>query len=307
MYQKTIGYFLLSTILVGCSTTVTPVDPNTLPPIVDKVSLTEPHVPTKNELLDLQPELVKKALVHFEITGQAPIIETTQIKQFPYGKITPQIDCSPLHTCDITLEAGEKITGVYPGDTARWLFESATSGENNYQEMHVIFKPKDFDLATNAIITTTKRTYYLNLNSKKSAVVKPIAFYYPDEFEEECEKFKKLALQEELTQQEANRKIFSNQKLDFNYKIESSFFDETPAWSPVRVFNDGAQVYIQMPPASKTIPLPALFVMGKDGQLALVNYRVKTPYYIVDQLFHKAVLKSGTGSGEQQITLVYQG
>lgn len=39
--------------------------------------------------------------------------------------------------------------------------------------------------------------------------------------------------------------------------------------------------------------MPPLFVMGRDGDAQLVNYRVKGDWYIVDRLFDKAELRLG--------------
>jgi type IV secretion system protein VirB9 len=38
---------------------------------------------------------------------------------------------------------------------------------------------------------------------------------------------------------------------------------------------------------------PPLFVLGKNGDAQLVNYRVKGDWYIVDRLFSKAELRLG--------------
>ena len=44
-------------------------------------------------------------------------------------------------------------------------------------------------------------------------------------------------------------------------------------------------------------------MVATDGVDALVNYQVKGRYYIVDRLFKRAVLVSGTGKDRQQITI----
>ena len=174
--MKKIMLMMMSSIfLEGCmSHMVTPVNPAILPPIADKTAQTVLHRPTKSEFMQSQPDDVKKSLADFERTGKTPIVETSQFIQFPFGRLTPKISCSPLIACDIALQPGEKITGVYPGDTLRWLFEEALSGE---QQMHVIFKPQESDITTNAIITTSKRTYHLELISGNSATAQPITFY----------------------------------------------------------------------------------------------------------------------------------
>lgn len=290
-------------VLTGCATEkVQSMSPVMLPAITQSTA-SVPSTPTQAEWLKAQPLAERAALVGFIKTQQTPVIETTQFIQFPFGRMTPQINCSPLHTCDIALQPGEKVTGVYPGDTARWLFEEAVSGD---QQMHVIFKPKESDIATNTIITTSRRTYHLDLISKKDAFPKPVSFYYPDDFLQSWRNLQdaaKTLIKEKQSQRDANAENFNH--LNFNYHMDTPLLSEKPRWTPQRAFNNGKQVYVEMPAVSETIPLPALFIIGKGGETELVNYRVKKPYYIIDQLFQKAVLISGVGKNQQRATIIY--
>ena len=67
-----------------------------------------------------------------------------------------------------------------------------------------------------------------------------------------------------------------------------------PSSKPLRVFDDGAKVYIQFPSGLAQGEAPPLFVTGGDGKPALVNYRVRGATYIVDRLFAAAELRLGT-------------
>ncbi len=298
------SFFIFFCILFsGCTTEkMQPVAPSMLPATSTQTAPKQ-AIPTQAELLEKQSLDEKNALTHFIKTHQASVMETPQSMQFPFGRQVPQISCLPLHACDIALQPNEKVTGIYPGDTSRWLFEQALSGEN---QMHVIFKPKEVDIATNVIITTSKRTYHLDLIAKQGALVKSISFYYPDDFLQEWDNVKHVAetmQKEEQTEQIVN--IVTSSHLNFNYRIETQLFQDKPRWTPLRVFNNGKQVYVQMPDAAGTIALPALFVLGQDGETELVNYRIQKPYYIVDQLFQKAVLISGVGKTQQRVTITY--
>jgi P-type conjugative transfer protein TrbG len=290
-------------VLTGCATEKVQPIPFGMLPAITQLTMPVSSAPTQAEWLKAQPLAERAALAGFIKTQQTPVIETTQFIQFPFGRMTPQISCSPLHTCDIALQPGEKVTGVYPGDTARWLFEEALSHD---QQMHVIFKPKEPDIATNTIITTSRRTYHLDLVSKKEVSPKPVSFYYPDDFLQSWQNLQdaaKTLIKEEQSQTAANAEKFNH--LNFNYHLETSLLSEKPRWTPQRVFNNGKQVYVEMPSASETIPLPALFIIGKTGEPELVNYRIRKPYYIIDQLFQKAVLVSGIGKNQQRVTIIY--
>lgn len=62
----------------------------------------------------------------------------------------------------------------------------------------------------------------------------------------------------------------------------------------MRVFDDGRQVFIQMPGDIATTDMPPLFVLGPTSDAELVNYRVRGNYYVVDRLFRAAELRLGT-------------
>src|SRR3546814_7260833 len=73
-------------------------------------------------------------------------------------------------------------------------------------------------------------------------------------------------------------------QLRFRYVISG----DAPAWRPLRAFDDGDKVYIQFPANIGQGELPPLFVIGAEGDVPLVNYRVRPPYLIVDRLFGAA-------------------
>jgi type IV secretion system protein TrbG len=91
-------------------------------------------------------------------------------------------------------------------------------------------------------------------------------------------------------------------KLNFAYSVSGP---DVP-WKPVQTFDDGERVYIEMPQTLMASDAPTLMV-NADGVNALVNYQVKGRYHVVDRLFKKAVLVSGTGKDQQQITIARTG
>ena len=58
------------------------------------------------------------------------------------------------------------------------------------------------------------------------------------------------------------------------------------------------KVYIQFPAGIAQGELPPLFVIGPEGDGQLVNYRFRSPYYIVDRLFGAAELRLGGDKGD---------
>ena len=77
--------------------------------------------------------------------------------------------------------------------------------------------------------------------------------------------------------------------LNFRYRIEG----DTPPWRPLRAFDDGRQVFIAFPTGIGQGEMPPLFIVGNGDKTELVNYRVQSPYYIVDRLFGIAELRLG--------------
>lgn len=73
-------------------------------------------------------------------------------------------------------------------------------------------------------------------------------------------------------------------------------------WRPLAAFDDGRQVYIEMPEKMQTLEAPPLFVIGESGP-ELTNYRIAGRYYVVDRLFNQAELRLGTGWGAKKVQI----
>jgi len=123
--------------------------------------------------------------------------------------------------------------------------------------------------------------------------VRRVKFYYPlDLIEQANGTFRAKA---SLARREPDTTVargLAPERLSFGYEIVGG---QGLAWRPVRVFDDGQHVYIQMPATLQASEAPALLVQSRGDESALVNYRVRLPYYIVDRLFDAAVLIVGVG------------
>jgi type IV secretion system protein VirB9 len=91
-------------------------------------------------------------------------------------------------------------------------------------------------------------------------------------------------------------------QLNFAYSVGGA----NVPWKPIRAFDDGSHVYIQMPPGMKSSEAPALLVTAGSGT-QMVNYRVKGNYYVVDRLVTDAILVSGVGRDQDRVTISYAG
>ncbi len=262
--------------------------------------------PATAELVGPDDPDIRAALDAWKAGGQAPIIRKDEFVQYPYGLTEAVVVCQPLRVCDIELETGEEILNVSLGDTGRWLVSPAFSGDRETLTPHVLVKPTDYGIATNGVITTTRRTYYLALVSSAKTDSTPhirrVKFYYPQDLVQQTNaSFRANAAQQKQEQERTVARVprVTLDALSFGYQVEG---DAVP-WKPVRVFDDGTHVYIQMPEAMRVTDAPALFVYTRAGDVALVNYRLRQQYFVVDKLFDSAVLVVGVGDRQERVTI----
>ena len=189
----------------------------------------------------------------------------------------------------VALQPGEELVTVAAGDTVRWIVGDTSSGSGDALRVNVMVKPIRSGLKTNLVITTSRRTYLLELTSTEKTWMASVSWEYP--------KDKMLALQRQAQAASVAAPIdagLSLEKIRFRYAVSGS----NPPWKPLRAFDDGEKVYIQFPPGIAQGELPPLFVIGAQGDGQLVNYRFRSPYYIVDRLFGAAELRLGGGNGK---------
>jgi type IV secretion system protein VirB9 len=198
---------------------------------------------------------------------------------------------SPGFVTTIALRPGERLLTAAAGDTTRWMVDNVQSGSGDAAQTLLLVKPRKSGLQTNMLITTDQRIYTLDLTSVDSGTYHTmIAWNYP--YGDAV-----MIRNQVAAQQEAARTTVATgldlSKANFNYLILKQRHATTPPWCPIRAFDDGQKTYIQFPPKVSVTESPPLFVLGKNGDAQLVNYRVKGDWYIVDRLFSKAELRLG--------------
>ncbi|EPP0043283.1 P-type conjugative transfer protein TrbG [Pseudomonas aeruginosa] len=200
-----------------------------------------------------------------------------------------QVYAAPGRVTVVSLQPGEELVTVAAGDTVRWIVGDTSSGSGDALRVNVLVKPIRSGLKTNLVITTSRRTYLLELTSTEKAWMASVSWDYP--------KDRMLALQRQAQAASAAAPVdtgLSLEKIRFRYAVSGS----NPPWKPLRAFDDGEKVYIQFPAGIAQGELPPLFVIGAQGDGQLVNYRFRSPYYIVDRLFGAAELRLGGDGGD---------
>lgn len=211
---------------------------------------------------------------------------------FLFGEVQPSVVCSPLQVCDIELQPGEVVRDVLIGDTVRWKVEPATSGAVGGQAIHLIVKPSEPGLVTSMVVTTSRRTYHIQLKSHQSQYMARVGFEYPEDVSA------KLA--------DVNARLEAStipgagvpaEQLNFGYSVSGN-----ARWRPTRVYSDGLKTYIQFPRSLSGQDAPVLFVVS-GGENRIVNYRMKGNMMVVDYHVDRAVLLSGVGRRQDKITI----
>ncbi|MBV6467402.1 MAG: P-type conjugative transfer protein TrbG [Gammaproteobacteria bacterium] len=215
-------------------------------------------------------------------------VNAIQVWPFTEGALY-QVYASPGRVTVISLQPGEELMTVAAGDTVRWIVGDTSSGAGDELRVNVLVKPVRSGLKTNLVITTSRRTYLIELTSTDKAWMASISWDYPRD--------RMLALQRQAQTAQSAVPVetgLSLERIRFRYAIGGS----NPAWKPLRAFDDGEKVYIQFPDGIAQGELPPLFVIGAQGDGQLVNYRFRSPYYIVDRLFGAAELRLGGDKGD---------
>jgi type IV secretion system protein TrbG len=223
-------------------------------------------------------------------------INAVQVYPYTTGALY-QVYTAPGQVTDIALQEGEQLVGSGPvaaGDTVRWIIGDTESGTGPTKRVHIEVKPTRPDLVTNLVINTDRRTYHLELRSTEKAYMASVSWQYPQD--------QLIALRRHNAVAEAATPVDTGLdlgRLNFRYAIEG----DTPAWRPLRAFDDGTKVFIEFPRGIRQGEMPPLFVLGPEGGAELVNYRARQNYYVVDRLFAAAELRLG-GDHQQKVRIV---
>lgn len=184
---------------------------------------------------------------------------------------------SPNFISTVLLEPGEHLIEIAAGDTARWMVSQATTESEREERTIVLIKPQAAQLRTNVVLITDRRTYLIEAISQAGeAYSAQVAWAYPSE------NIPRLA----PATTQAHRD---------DYRVRA-VRGRRPAWTPIRVHDDGARTWIEFPRVAAALDLPPLFVITPEGA-EIVNYRVERgaegPRYEIDRVFDVAELRLG--------------
>ena len=190
------------------------------------------------------------------------------------GRIFP-VRAAPLRVTVLALPPGETLLTRAAGDTVRWKIGEARSGAGEAERAVVLLKPLERGLATNLVLTTSKRLYLIDLTSVDAADFDVAVSWIVED-----EPSSGMADPAEAAPAPSGR-----------YLIEPR--GRAPRWTPVAVHDDGHRTVVEFGADLALGEAPALFELGTDGERRLIAWRQVGRTYVVDRLLERAELRLG--------------
>lgn len=208
---------------------------------------------------------------------------------------------SPGFVSTVELQAGETVISIAGGDSANWIIDTidggavsqqANTGEADSVRTYVLIKPRRPFQKTNLIITTDRRAYHLELASLETATYHTAVNWT---YAQGNNLVIRRASEQEVSEIiEQARQRANPPSVNYGYNVLVQFGELNPVWTPVRVYDNGRQVFIEFSEESQHYSRPVLFSKQSDGSLSVINYRMEGNRCVSHGLFNEAELRLGT-------------
>lgn len=175
----------------------------------------------------------------------------------------------------IEFEAGETIQTISMGDSTAWMLNPSGN--------RLFLKPLEQDATTNMTLITNRRLYLFELHAKETDNIKDdnmvfiLRFLYPSSNNSATVS----NYLDNVPEPEPD-----NDTYNFNYTISGS-----DRIAPLRIFDDGEFTYFQF--RDKNADLPAFYWVDEGGNEALINYRTRGDYIVVERVSSRMTLRHG--------------
>src|SRR5574343_185382 len=152
----------------------------------------------------------------------------------------------------------EEITTVIMGNQTAWQL----SPKGN----RIFIKPIDEDASTNMTVITNKRTYFFEVHADKAEDVtdRKLSFIIKFVYPENQNNNNNIA--------HSNNFILPDLKKPELYNFNYTIAGLSKNIEPILIFDDGEFTYFKFP--SLNTELPAIFLVDRENNEALINYRV---------------------------------
>lgn len=194
----------------------------------------------------------------------------------------------------IEFAVDERIQTISMGDSTAWML--------NPSGFRLFLKPVEQDATTNMTIITNKRTYLFELHARETDDIDDkemafiVRFIYPTDASGAVGGGSSPTARGSTDDgaQTIARYLDSVPdplndpgKYNLNYTISG-----TDIIAPIRIFDDGQFTYFQF--RNKNADLPAFYMTDDLGNEALVNFRTRGDYIVVERIAKKFTLRHGT-------------
>lgn len=178
----------------------------------------------------------------------------------------------------------EEIKTITMGDSTAWMLNPSGN--------RIFLKPIEQDATTNMTVITTKHTYMFELHARETDDIDDkemtfiLRFAYPDGSSGAIEGAGGAA-------QTVSHLLDSVPSPDddpgrYNTKYTISGTEDI---APIRIFDDGEFTYFQF--RGKNTDLPAFYTVDSQGNEAIINYRTRGTYIVVERVARKYTLRHG--------------
>ena len=173
----------------------------------------------------------------------------------------------------IEFSSQETIETISIGDSIAWQVVPAGN--------RVFLKPQELNALTNMTVITSMRPYYFELGARKSRDPRSVTFLIRFTYPGAGPAVVGVAVGSKAAASSAKRPTDYN----FNYTLTGSH-----EIAPMRVFDDGEFTYMQF---RSMADLPAIFLVDKEKQESVVNYRIEGQYLVIERIGAQFSLRHG--------------
>lgn len=172
----------------------------------------------------------------------------------------------------------EEIKTISMGDSTVWML--------NPSGYRLFLKPLEQDATTNMTVITNKHTYLFELHARETDDIDDknmifiMRFLYPDEGGEN------QTVSHYLDNVPDPDHDPEPEKYNFNYTISGD--DD---YAPLKIFDDGQFTFFQF--KNKNADIPAFYWVDDRNNEALINYRTRGDYIVVERVAKRFTLRHG--------------
>jgi type IV secretory pathway VirB9-like protein len=246
-----------------------------------------------------------------------------------FGHGLPIAILKPNQLTAVRLGKGEVVSvpSISVGDSSRIDVTPVLSGEGPDANTYVILKSHRAGVTSDVTFSTNKRFYTIRVISKPLDYTPRVAFAYPDEDHQKAlqeyeqqqkqreDRERDAALQQAADDRQAlndARQALEEAQLNAppkvsntNYQIKAKRRPKATSIYPVSVFDDRVKTYIDFPKGMQTLPSWEAWIgTGQDAPNFRYEKQDDHQRLILDGVFTRIDLLSGTGRRQQRITIV---